>query len=474
MDVTGPQLNKVRYQLRFGPEEDVDFYERAEMFDEIQPSLQEELMIDFVMTYSTDMIRHILHRHIKLNNQIQSVRYLELLIARYSLEKSMLSNQEQLRKKTTQLYEMIGYVSVSLWNYQAILGVLNTMKSNNIPITPKFYVILMASLRKKKQHEAGLMLIRQIPQLFPHPSNKFIKFSTNELIRFIRERFPTDGKVVLAHLLAVYPKASSLLNQLGIPGLLYRKTVCQIETFEGEVAIANLDKYFQRPNLQPPRYTINEMYASLFAHMSHHDLNTPENYMMLFKRYISSIKRGLINSNEVDSAVVEQFICNAITKVRKPSMALFMLREFLKLGEPRNFNKQLITLIFYHHGCRAGSKEFDEFTSLMAKFEVVPDFKLMASLAVKDSYQGEMWYSRMKEMGYVIKDDRVKRKAIAKGWDTEESFDVGTESYKDVQVGDAEWDSDVGDAWEDDVDGEFTDRLQQALKSMEVSGQKRQ
>ena len=453
VDITTSQYSKLRNTLRKGSEQDRSLYEFSPMLSD-----DETLRLKFLTAYSFDMINQIVVRYIQLNEPMLANKYLELLISKYQLNTELRSSSPD---EDSKLYETISYLTIKHGHYKYALKVLEQMSEKGITITPKLFTIIVTSLRHKKQYNAILVVLRSIPSILEECPLKVKSILINELLRVIRDEFPREAKVVLAHFVEIFPHWSTELNLLGLSGVVYLKTVRRLP--EGyEVAQASVNEFYRVPN--PSNENVTELYAAVLNHMAHHSTDTSYNLSLLFKRYMSRVVECFddpaspFRKSKLDTGVLELFIKHSI-RIRNPGLAFYMLKQFInRVDLPVvRFNKKLITYVFYHHGMMKDQHPvFDQMSQIMSRYKVPVDFNMLSALVFKDSENSQFWYDKLVEMGYPVQLDKLRRKAQREGWPLEE---LSRET--------SHWEDQAN--WMEEEDEEFVKELQQSLDKLSTA-----
>jgi hypothetical protein len=444
IDITSATFSRLRNQLRKGSLRDRQLYECSQMFD-VEDSQMAKLK--FITVYSFNMINQIVLQYVKMGDPIKANSYLELLLSKHQLNQQM---NKSTPDEEAQLYETISYLTIRHGHYKATVQIIKQMKENNVVLSPRLFTIFIVSLRQKKQYNAILVILRRIPELFKDVPSRTKSILINELLRLIRDKFPEESKVFLAHFVEIYPKWSEALNDLGLMGMVYLRTVKRLPVGH-EVSQAAVNSFYRLET--PSNENITELYASVLNHMRYHETDTAVNLGLLFKRYMSYLvnnPRGPFRHHKLDSGVLELFIKNAIT-IRQPRLAFYMLKSYLSCAPNAKFDTELITYVFHHHGMTKDQNRFDEITKLMAKYHVPVDFNMLSALVLKDQDNCKFWYDKLIEMGYRVQLQRLRDKAMREGWDLEPA-----EPPKDP------W----GEPWADEDDEEFVEQLESALEEL--------
>lgn len=459
IDITRSTYSRLRTSLRKGSQEDRTLYEFSGMFSlEDDAELQHAAKSKFVSSYSFQMINQIVIRYIQLGEPLRANQYLELLISKHSLNKE---HKRTTKMESSQLYETISYLTVRHGHYKTILSILRQMSESSVEMTPKLFTIFVTSLRHKKQYDAILVILRAIPELFEDAvSPKAKSILINELLRLIRDKFPDEAKVFLAHFVEIYPSWGKILDDLGLTGMVYLRSVKKLP-LDFDLTQAAVNEFYRLET--PSNENVTELYSAVLNHMSHHGTNTAHNLGLLFKRYIQHITRthtGPFKKTKMDAVVLELFIKHAIA-IRQPKLAFFMLKSFLsQVSVPNDkFNKGLITYVFHHHGMTKQQAQFAEMTSMLAQYNVPVDFNMLCALVLKDLDNSKFWFDKLVQMGYSVQLAKLRNKAIREGWELEEEEEE--KEPRDENWGQHSWNDEGGED-----DDEFVAQLEAAMKEL--------
>lgn len=423
-------ISKIRYDLINGSKKSKELIYFYSAFKNV------DLKDKMLNLYSFELLNQILINHIKLDDNLKSKFYMDLLVSKFSTEESKTQHNKSL------LYNSIMYYSIIFGNYKNSIMILNKMNEFNVKITSKLIHILITSLRKKKLYKSCFELFRILPTFLPNLDNDSKAVFINEFFSLLREKFD-DPKILLAHFVTIFPNSVKLLNDLNLLNPIINNKGGKLKDLS-LLQTASINEFYII-NSNPTINNLTELYLSLFNYiLSDHELNNPAFFSKLFDSFIKTsksiqsenLKGFAISSNKLDESILNIFLKKMLNDFNKPSLALKMTKTYLTNLDLKRFNPQFLVYLF--HKYNEHGTYYNELIEILKFFKIELSLRLIIANVLKSYNRGDIkqskeWYDLFLNGEYNLTDRRFIKFIYKNKWEFPKNFNYKLLEYLNLQ-----------------------------------------
>lgn len=428
----------------FNDNSDSDHF-RSELFYNRNPAIRDvddlmdfpKLRNEYLELHTFKQISDHLYRFIKEKNEDQAEFFLELLIEKLELLKSV-STIKDLNYYEYRYHRMLLHFGMTFKGYQSVSKLLEVINSNErlnkYPM--RFMQIVLGGLRRNENDVEFLTLLNKIIKQSGTEllTNSVLKdYLAVELFIFLRKRYVNNPKVLLGHFMSIYPGHTKLLNELGLISVCYEGVVGEMEDLSG-VFKADVNPMLAADTC-PPIHILTEIYIAVLEYLSVNP--SLEVYGQLFETFvqkISEIQKSGENHrfySQLDMFIPAAFINRVCSDFNKSpeseqlaiKMATSSITNLHFLKKDSVFIQQILYIY------RNMDKQHEqELMPLMDGIGRKIPFRLICVtilklVAANKPEEAKIWYDLLVEMNIPIRHFELNRVIDQQGWKRSAKFD---------------------------------------------------